>query len=66
MIMYKGKTARCPYCFALQDDKIEDFAIAGKEGLESLDYHECIECDGMFGVRYNGNDQYLISKMEME
>lgn len=47
-----GELARCPHCFRLLDDKIEDYVVTGMHGKKHHWYADsCGYCDGEFEVR---------------
>lgn len=56
----RGDTVCCPLCGKPQEDKVEDFVVPGRVGIESEAEDECYECGGCFTVICIAADQYEV------
>jgi hypothetical protein len=50
MTKQSNETFNCPHCGEEQEGVIDDYAIAGRVGIESESDTQCGYCDGWFRV----------------
>jgi len=64
-IQSRGETLRCPCCFELCEDNVEDYVIPNRIGFASRGEDElCPNCDEWFSVEYLGKDEYEVEHVE--
>lgn len=53
---------KCPHCECYQDgDAADDYAVVGRVGPDSAEYHECTNCNETFRAERQEDGRILIS-----